>query len=76
MKRFVQVYHEITKNLKKSTYLIKTENYKPSEKKRTIFTVLGIRYAEDVDENVTNDQFQKLMFREVKKLEQDIQNFS
>lgn len=76
LKRFVHVYHEITKNLKKSTYLIKTENYDPSEKKRIIYTVLGIQYAEDVDEKIINDQFQKLMFREVKKLERDIQNFS
>lgn len=76
MKRFVHVYHEITKNLKKSTYLIKTENYNRTDKEKVIFTVLGIRYGEDVDEKVINDQFQKLMFCEVKKLERDIQNFS
>lgn len=76
LKRFVHVYHEITKNLKKSTYLIKTENYDRTDKEKVIFNVLKIRYAEDVDEKVINDQFQKLMFREVKKLERDIQNFS
>lgn len=60
LKRFVHVYHEITKNLKKSTYLIKTENYKRTDKEKVIFTVLGIRYGEDVDEKVINDQFLRL----------------
>ena len=74
--RFIRVYHEITKNVSQSEYLINADRYSLKEKKETINAVYGNKRIISDDEEEVNKLFRKVMFKEIQKLEHDIQNFS
>ena len=74
--RFIRVYHEITKNVSRSEYLINADRYSVKEKKELLNTVYGNKRIISDDEEQVNKLFRKIMFREIQKLEHDIQNFS
>ena len=74
--RFVRVYHEITKNLNHSTYLINADAYTLEQKKTVLNSIYGTKYDLFREEDTINKKFRQIMFREIQKLEHDIQNFS
>lgn len=74
--RFVRVYHEITKNLNNSKYLINADTYTMNQKKSVICSVYGPKQNSLSDEDMINKVFRRIMFKEIQKLEHDIQNFS
>ena len=74
--RFIRVYREITKNVSQSEYLINADRFSLKEKKETINAVYGNKRIISDDEEEINKLFRKVMFREIQKLEHDIQNFS
>ena len=74
--RFVRVYHEITKNVSRSRYLINADRYSVDEKKKIINSVYSNKSILLDNEEQINKLFRKIMFREIQKLEHDIQNFS
>lgn len=74
--RFVRVYHEIIKNVSHSTYLINADRYTVEQKREIIRSVLGAKRAVSDDEELIDRTFRQIMFKEIQKLEHDIQNFS
>ncbi len=76
MKRFVRTYYEITRNVSNSKYLINVDRYTIEDK----IHVLSDIYRQkgfDINDAVNIDfLFKKTMFKEIQKLENDIQNFS
>ena len=75
VKKFVRTYYEIIKNLSKSTYLINTDKYDTAKKRSVIQTVLPKKVV-PTDPKEVDERFKILMFREIQKLEHDIQHFS
>ena len=76
IKSFVRVYHEITKNVSQSTYLINTDMYSCDEKRSILMSIYNQKRISTLNDEVINDLFKETMFREVERLEHDIQNFS
>lgn len=74
--RFVRVYHEIIKNLNHSTYLINADTYTIEQKKDVLNLVYGGKILSQINVDTINKMFRRIMFREIQKLEHDIQNFS
>ena len=74
--RFVRVYHEITKNLNHSTYLINADTYTIEQKKDVLNLVYDGKFHFPTDASTINKIFRRIMFRETQTLEHDIQNFS
>lgn len=74
--RFVRAYHEITKNLNHSSYLINADTYTIEQKKAVLNSIYGAKHNLFNDEDTINNLFRRIMFREIQKLEHDIQNFS
>ena len=73
--RFVRTFHEITKNLDDSSYLINIDRYTDDQKRELVHTVQeGKKVPEDSKE--LEKRFKAVMFKEIQKLEHDIQNFS
>lgn len=75
VKRFVRTYYEIINNVSQSTYLINTDHYDTEKKKSIIAAVLPNKIVPE-DPNEIDERFNILMFREIQKLEHDIQHFS
>jgi len=75
IKRFVRVYHEITKNLQNSNYLINADRY-TFERKIEVLSNIYNREIKNLTETEIDNLFKDAMFREVQYLENDIQNFS
>jgi hypothetical protein len=76
LKSFVRSYHEITKNVSKSTYLINADLYSIEAKKELLARIYKSINIEVLSAKEIEDAFETAMFREVQKLEQDIQSFS
>ena len=76
LKTFIRTYHEITKNLNKSTYLFNADKYTMEQKKDIIEKIYVSKAPTLTDIQNVNLVFRQLMFKEIQKLEHDIQNFS
>lgn len=74
--RFVRVYHEITKNVSRSTYLINADKYSMEQKVEIVHSVYGRKRINPESEEYIDRLFHQVMFKEIQKLEHDIQNFS
>ncbi len=73
VKRFVRVYHEITKALHKTKYIINTDNLSDKDKSAIMEDIYDIEIKPEID---IDEKFRKLMMREVKDIEKDIQCIS
>ena len=76
LKKFVRVYHEITKNVSSSKYLINADKYSNEEKLKILSNIYGQSNFNREDQNLIAILFNATMFKEVQRLEYDIQNFS
>ena len=76
IKSFVRTYHEITKNVSYSTYLINADRYSFEEKRKIIGSIYSKKSIDTIDENMIEMLFKEAMFKEIQRLEHDIQNFS
>ncbi|MFB5676777.1 reverse transcriptase domain-containing protein [Paenibacillus terreus] len=76
IKRFVRSYHEIIYNLKGSKYIPNFDDYNINEQRsllREVFNIKGINNLTDLE---VSKKFKKNVFRYIKELEKDVQNFS
>lgn len=76
IKSFVRTYHEITKNVSHSTYLINADLYSCDEKRRILKGIYSKDSIDTMDDDTIEYLFKETMFKEVQHLEHDIQNFS
>ena len=76
IKRFVRTYHEITKNVSNSTYLINADKYSTEDKAEILSKIYGQTPFDKQDPQTVDSLFKEAMFKEVQRLEYDIQNFS
>ena len=74
IKRFVRAYHEITKNVSNSNYLINADRYSSEEKAKIL--IYNQKIFDNKDTATIDNLFKETMFKEVQRLEYDIQNFS
>lgn len=76
IKRFVRAYHEITKNVSNSNYLINADKYSSEEKAKILSEIYNQKTFDNKDPATIDNLFKETMFKEVQRLEYDIQNFS
>lgn len=76
IKRFVRTYHEITKNVSRSIYLINVDQYSIEDKAEVLSEIYGQKSFDGKDGKIIDTLFKETMFKEVQRLEYDIQNFS
>ena len=76
IKSFVRTYHEITKNVSHSTYLINADLYSCEEKRKILSGIYGQKSVDTMDDDMIDNLFKEAMFKEIQRLEHDIQNFS
>lgn len=76
LKSFVRTYHEITKNVSHSTYLINVDLFSLEQKRRVLSEIYGQSNIELLEDERIETIFRETMFRETERLEHDIQNFS
>lgn len=76
IKKFVRTYHEITKNVSNSSYIVNVDRYSIEEKAGILSKVYGQMSFDKKDVQIVDNLFKATMFKEVQKLEYDIQNFS
>jgi RNA-directed DNA polymerase len=75
LKSFVRTYHEIIKNLHETNYIPTYDEYS-MDKKRSFLTEIMDLDIEDWDNEKVEVEFNRAIFRSVKELEKDLQNFS
>ena len=76
IKKFVRSYHEITKNVSNSNYIVNADRYSIEEKSGILSEIYGQKRFEKKDAQTIDNLFEAAMFKEVQLLEYDIQNFS
>ena len=76
IKSFVRTYHEITKNVSHSTYLINADLYSCEDKRKILMGIYSQKRVETMDDDKIEELFKGAMFKEIQRLEHDIQNFS
>ena len=76
IKSFVRTYHEITKNVSHSTYLINADLYSCEEKRKILSGIYSQKSVDTMDDDMIENLFKEAMFKEIQRLEHDIQNFS
>lgn len=76
IKRFIRSYHEITKNISRSSYIINADRYSFEEKAEILSEIYNQRNFNKNDALTVDSLFKATMFKEVQRLEYDIQNFS
>lgn len=76
IKSFVRTYYEITKNVSHSSYLINVDLYSCEEKRKILINIYGQSSIIDKDDKTILYLFKETMFKEIRRLEHDIQNFS
>ena len=70
----MRAYHEITKNVSNSNYLINADRYSSEEKAKIL--IYNQKIFDNKDTATIDNLFKETMFKEVQRLEYDIQNFS
>ena len=76
LKSFVRGYHEITKNVSHSTYLINANFFSVEGKHNVMENLYPHRRFENIPDETIDVLFNQMLFREIKYLEHDIQSFS
>lgn len=76
IKKFVRAYHEITKNVSQSNYLVNADAYSLEQKIEILTNIYGRKKLNAEDVQTVDSLFKGAMFKEVQQLEHDIQNFS
>lgn len=76
VKSFVRTYHEITKNVSHSIYLINADLYSCEQKRKILSGIYNQKSIDTLDDDMINKLFKEAMFKETQRLEHDIQNFS
>lgn len=76
IKSFVRTYHEITKNVSQSSYLINADLYSCEKKREILMNIYGQSSISYKDDKTIEYLFKETMFKEIQRLEHDIQNFS
>lgn len=76
IKSFVRTYHEITKNVSRSTYLFNADFYSIDEKRQVLASIYDKANLPSFNNEKIDALFKEIMFQEVEYLERDIQNFS
>ena len=76
IKRFVRTYYEITKNVSNSNYIINADKYSAEEKTKILSEIYEQESFDKKDFKTVDNLFKEAMFKEVQRLEYDIQNFS
>lgn len=76
IKSFVRTYHEITKNVSRSIYLINVDQYSIEDKAEVLSEIYGQKSFDGKDGKVIDTLFKETIFKEIQRLEYDIQNFS
>ena len=76
IKKFVRTYHEITKNVSNSSYIVNVDRYSIEEKAGILSGIYGQKSFDKKDVQIVDNLFKATMFKEVQQLEYDIQNFS
>lgn len=74
-KRFVRTYHEIRHALHTTSYVPNFDKYTIDDKRRVISCILKKDFSK-ADEHTVEDCFGKIMSKEIRDIEKDIQNFS
>lgn len=73
--RFVCTYHEIRRALHTTTYVPNFDKYTIDDKRRVISQVYKADFSK-ADEQMVQDLFGKIIAREIRDIEKDIQAFS
>lgn len=76
IKKFVRAYHEITKKVSISNYIINADRYSTEEKSEILSKIYGHKEFGEKDSLTVDNLFKAAMFKEIQRLEYDIQNFS
>lgn len=76
IKKFVRAYHEITKNVSGSSYIINADRYSIEEKVKILSGIYSQKEFDEKNSQTVDNLFKAAMFKEVQRLEYDIQNFS
>lgn len=75
IKRFVRVYHEIIFNLNGTKYIPNFDNFSEEQWKETLSQVFNVN-IKGMDKTQLERNFNHFVYRSIKDLEKDIQNFS
>ncbi|MBI5098958.1 MAG: hypothetical protein HZB30_06930 [Nitrospirae bacterium] len=75
IKKFVRTYYEITKNLTRSNYIPKFDRYSISQKRQVLRDTFGITKKRMTKQEIEME-FRRLIFKQVKELEQDLARIS
>lgn len=75
VKRFVRAYFEIRKALSKTKYIPNIDQYEVSDKKKILVEVCGLDLSKLTDEKIEIN-FKKIMSKEIRDIEKDIQSIS
>lgn len=74
-KSFVRTYHEIKNNLYRTRYIPKYDEYDIEKKKQFLYEIIN-RDIDNWEDEKVEIEFNKIIFKSVKELEKDMQNFS
>ena len=75
LKRFVRTFHEINLNLHKTKYIPNLDELTMEQKKQLLSEIYGIDLT-DKDDTYIEIQFRRIMKREIRDIEKDVQNIS
>jgi len=76
IKKFVKTYHEITKNLSKTTYIPNFSEFDYDQQRIVLSEIFGMENVPAMSDFEVDQHFSKIVFRTIRELEQDIQTFS
>ncbi len=75
IKKFVRTYHEITKNLTGSSYILNFDRYSVENKKEVLRDIFGIQQGLVTIEDVER-KFNQYIFKQVREIEHDLSRVS
>lgn len=75
-KSFMRSYHEITKSLHATNYIPNLDNMSIDEKKQIIQDVYNESVEAGADDSIIDSGFKRIMTREIRDIQKDVQPFS
>lgn len=77
-KRFVRTYFEIVRNLHETTYILNLNNYTIDDKKRVLIDIYEqpMEEFDEMDDADIERLFRRIMKKEIRDIEKDIEHFS
>jgi retron-type reverse transcriptase len=73
VKKFIRTYYEILKNRTNTNYIPNFANYTKKQKKDILIEIFGLK---DIKSNQIEYQFNKIIYKNIKEMEKDIQSIS